>query len=55
MTELLVATGIIALAGLGLGIGLLFGRGPAQSSCGAAACIGKGACDICPRRKEARE
>lgn len=55
MTEALIATGIIALAALGLGLGVLFGRGPAQNSCGAAACLGKGACDICPRRKEARE
>lgn len=51
MMEILLATAIIALAGLGLGVGLMLGRGPVKSSCGATACLPKEACADCPNRR----
>lgn len=50
--ELLLSIAIVALAALGLGVGLLLGRGPVQTSCGGLSC-GKGAaCAACPNRRE---
>ena len=53
MMELLLAIAIIAFAAAGLGLGLILGRGPAASSCGAAACLPEGSCADCPVRRRA--
>ena len=55
--ELLLALIVIALAVLGMAVGVLFGSGPMRSSCGAAACLPNGNCDDCPlhRRNEAED
>lgn len=50
MMELLLATGIVALAAAGLGLGLLLGRGPVLTSCAAAAELPSGRCADCPLR-----
>jgi len=50
MMELVLAVTIMALAAAGLGLGLLLGRGPALTSCSAAACLPEGHCDDCPLR-----
>ncbi|MFN3846077.1 MAG: hypothetical protein ACK4RZ_09690 [Paracoccaceae bacterium] len=50
MMELVLAVAIMALAAGGLGLGLLLGRGPALTSCSAAACLPEGRCDDCPLR-----
>ncbi len=57
MMELLMAVAIFTLAATGLGLGLVFGRGPAKTSCGAADRLPEGRCHDCPlrRRAEARE
>ena len=51
--ELLLALIVIALAATGMAVGVLFGRGPVRSSCGAAACLPKGRCEDCPLRNRA--
>ncbi len=54
--EFFLAVGIVVLAAVGLGLGLVLGRGPARTSCGAAACLPTGRCVDCPmRRRPARE
>ena len=55
MTEVLLVLLIFVVAVGGLGLGLLSGRGPVKTSCGAAACLKRGACDVCPRRNAASE
>ena len=50
MMELVLAVTIMTLAAVGLGLGLLLGRGPALTSCSAAACLPKGRCEDCPLR-----
>ncbi len=55
MTEILLVILVFVVAAGGLGLGLLSGRGPAKTSCGAAACLGQGACEVCPRRHAAME
>lgn len=51
MIEALVTIAIIGLAFAGLGLGLLLGRGPALTSCSAAANRPEGPCADCPLRK----
>lgn len=48
MTLFLFSFAIIALAGLGLAIGVLAGRDPIKGSCGGLSCAG--ACATCPNR-----
>lgn len=55
MMELILAVAIMALAAAGLGIGLLLGRGPALTSCSAAACLPEGRCADCPLRRQTAE
>lgn len=55
MSEVLLTLLIIVVAAVGMGLGLLTGRGPVKTSCGAAACLGQGACEVCPRRSAAQE
>ena len=56
MMEMIFAVAIIGLAAGGLGIGLLLGRGPALTTCSAAANRPEGRCADCPlRRRGARE
>lgn len=55
MTEILMAVAIFALAAGGLGLGLVLGRGPAKTSCGAAACLPTGRCLDCPHRRMVQE
>lgn len=52
--EILLAIIIVALAALGLGFGLMFGRGPVMTSCGAAQRLAVGRCADCPLRKRAK-
>lgn len=52
--EILIAIGVFVLAAAGLGLGLVFGAGPARTSCGAAACLPEaGTCTDCPLRRRA--
>lgn len=53
MIETLLAIGVFGLAAAGLGLGLALGRGPARTSCGAAACLPTGRCSDCPLRRRA--
>ncbi|GGL81610.1 hypothetical protein [Wenxinia marina] len=53
MTELLLAIVVVVLSAAGLGLGLALGRGPARSSCGAAACRPETRCDTCPLKRAA--
>lgn len=55
MMELVLAVAIVALAAAGLGLGLMLGRGPALTSCSAAACLPKGRCMDCPLRRKIAE
>lgn len=48
--EFLLVLAIFLLAALGLGLGLMVGRGPLKGSCGGMACLGERACEGCPRR-----
>jgi len=52
MTEVLFAMGIFGLAAAGIGAGLLMGRAPAKTSCGAADGIPRARCADCPLRKK---
>lgn len=51
MTEVLMTVAVFALAACGLGLGLLFGRGPARTSCGAADRLVAHRCADCPLRR----
>ncbi|MBI40251.1 MAG: hypothetical protein CMF59_11675 [Leptospiraceae bacterium] len=44
MTTVLLTIGILGIAMLGIGIGLLFGRSEIKGSCGG---VGGGACSVC--------
>ena len=55
MTELLLAVGIVTLAAGGLGLGLVLGRGPVRTSCGATDRLTKARCADCPLRRRAVE
>lgn len=48
--EILIAIAVVSLAAGGLGLGLVFGRGPARTSCGAADASAIGRCADCPLR-----
>ncbi|UMA63506.1 hypothetical protein LVO79_10640 [Roseivivax marinus] len=52
MTEMLFAVAIVIFAAIGLGLGLILGRGPALTSCSAAACLPEGRCADCPLRRQ---
>ncbi|MBP0483527.1 hypothetical protein [Sagittula salina] len=54
MMEILLAILLVTLAAAGLGLGLLFGRDPVRTSCGAAEGIAVGRCADCPLRRAAR-
>ncbi len=47
MQTILVAIGLVALAMLALGVGLVFGRPPLRRSCGGEDCLGS--CRGCDR------
>jgi len=51
MMELLLAFTVIGLAACGLGAGLLLGRGPVRTSCGAADRLVRHRCADCPLRR----
>ncbi|MCG6883281.1 MAG: hypothetical protein LJE62_05950 [Silicimonas sp.] len=53
MTEFIFAIAIFTLAAGGLGLGLMFGRGPARTSCGATDRLARGRCVDCPLRRRA--
>lgn len=48
METVFLALLIIAVSLAGLGLGALFGRGPATGSCAGLSCIKRGDCDACP-------
>lgn len=50
MTLFLFSFGIFALAGLGLAVGVLAGRGPIKGSCGGVSCGVPGGCGACPNK-----
>lgn len=53
--EALLAIVIVCIAALGLGAGLIMGRGAPQRSCDGLACVGGVRCDGCPNKdKEAK-
>lgn len=51
MIEILLSVLVVGLAALGLGIGLVLGRGPAQGTCAATACLKRESCITCPNRQ----
>lgn len=51
MLEVILAVAIMALAAGGLGLGLMLGRGPALTTCSAAANRPEGRCADCPLRR----
>jgi len=51
MVEVIFAVAIVALAAGGLGLGLILGRGPALTTCSAAANRPEGRCPDCPLRR----
>lgn len=55
MTEIVFAIAVVTLAAAGLGLGLILGRGPARTSCGAADELAVGRCADCPLKRCARE
>lgn len=55
MTEIIFAVAVVALAAAGIGLGLIFGRGPTRTSCGAADGLAVGRCADCPLKRRARE
>jgi hypothetical protein len=55
MTEFLFTIAIFALAALGLGLGLMFGRDPISTSCSAKDKSAKGRCADCPLRRMAAQ
>lgn len=55
MIEILFAVLVFLVAAGGIGVGLALGRGPARTSCGAAACLPDGGCLDCPHRRMAEK
>lgn len=53
MIEILFAIAVVTLAAGGIGLGLVLGRGPARTSCGAADRLDIGRCADCPLRRGA--
>jgi len=52
--EIVFAIATVSLAAGGIGLGLVLGRGPAQTSCGAADRLSVGKCADCPLRQSAK-
>lgn len=48
--EFLFAIAIFLTAFVGLAVGLMLTGRPPQGSCGGLACVGGGACEVCPRK-----
>lgn len=48
--EFLFVLAVFLLAGAGISLGVFFGRGPAQGSCGGSSCIKDYDCEACPNR-----
>lgn len=53
MMEVVFAIAVVTLAAGGIGLGLVLGRGPARTSCGAAESLDAGRCADCPLRRSA--
>jgi hypothetical protein len=53
IAHILLSVGIIALAMLSIGMGLLFGRSAPKGSCGGLSALGlKDSCALCSNRKD---
>lgn len=50
--EALLAVAIVCLAALGIGVGLMMGRGAPQRGCDGLACVGGARCEGCPHKDE---
>lgn len=50
METMILSLAVILLAGLGLSLGVLAGRGPVKGSCGGSACIPGADCAGCRKR-----
>ncbi len=50
--DIALAILIVCLSALGLGAGLLMGRGAPRKACDGLACVGGTRCDGCPHAKE---
>lgn len=55
MMEVLLSVVLFLCVAMGLGLGLLVGRAPPRTSCGAAACLPERRCDDCPLRHSAEK
>jgi hypothetical protein len=53
--EILFASAVFCLVAAGLGLGLMFGRDPVRTSCGAAERVASARCADCPLRRMAAE
>lgn len=53
--EFVLAIGLVTFAAAGLGLGLMLGRGPARTSCGAAHRVAAARCADCPLRRAAAQ
>lgn len=51
--EVLFAIALFSIVAAGLGLGLMFGRGPVRTSCGAAERVASARCADCPLRRAA--
>ena len=51
MIEIVIAAAVFGLAAVGLGLGLILGRGPALTTCAAASRNPDARCADCPLRK----
>ncbi len=51
MTEFIFALAIFAFAAGGLGLGLMLGRDPVRTNCGASDRLARGRCADCPLRR----
>ena len=51
MIEIVIAAGVFGLAAVGLGLGLILGRGPALTTCAAASRNPDARCADCPLRR----
>jgi len=51
MIEMLLAVAVVVMAAGGLGLGLILGRSPVRTSCGAAEGLASARCADCPLRR----